>query len=1345
MLNTFTTVPVAILALCYALGDSTAFYAMAAEAADVPTPAEKAESELVHAETYYWFGMAEQGNLAAFGKGLRHLDRAAGVVERGPFSDDEKRRYRARIEGLRTDLEGQIEIAHDTLYGLFPMTRFLARSIFADSTSLRTFEVIDDPTVMASTFAAKNLALETIKQWTQRHQLDVVFTSVPHNPALENEALYLFNSHPKYFVHNLREVTDALDEQQLEEFQSGRVTPEIIKSLLDAFGVNDVLVVLVREADVIDGDYFYIVEGEIHHAGQESPTHDFAVMGFSRDRNAQFTPIVLTNLLFLALAYAAFWLQGRFRRRAAVRASTGTFLVMPLAAFATGRCMPWFLGPLLHSIAPIPETLAIVSFWVPCVAGAALTVVPMILVWVTSKRLAKLWPMFGIDARAVAVFVGIGAGAAAHLSVPLFLYMPGSAVAVLVPLTIAVVGIAYLLGRALDGVDRLSMAVSYVPILLALFWGAAVFQCLPSWTWGAAALVAIVCGLPVALGARRRIEEDKPATGIIAQAPEARGAVNPGMSIDFSKLDELAENPRYQKLPEYDGFWRIVEPVLDGRTVHLALHGPRGCGLSATAGAIADDLAEGLAERDREAVRMCGECSQAVGEPRPYGPFQKALAKHFEIELLATPESQLAEIDAALGEVFQSVVPFAGILFPAAGGSAPSATSGEEIVSSIAWTLRRLSRSKTVILLIDDAHWLDDSSKTLLQHLVREFPPGGPENIAIIVASHSRGVFDELGFNASDQAELSFPTSGHQVRILTHGVGLAPTTAEQIVARLGPSTVEQGGLFWLLQVVANLARAGAFVSTDEGIALCDGKWPEDVFIPDEMRDVLAEQLRRFPEYRTVIECAACACDAREFCASVVADALGKPRLELLTELDRIDRETSILYDVRQRDDAFAFQSSFMLDVVRNELRIVELGPASAEAPQIVREYHARLGTVLEKSLEANSNRIYAVANHFYSAGAAFADRGVKYCLQAARASSAVLDFDVAERYLQRAEECARVIGKAATVEAERLDVECRKAHVTGHLDDHTRVANAGAAYLDEHPDCSTRLLLSIAQVHYDAGRSSGDRWWFERSLQIGQRIIDEAKSARDEAIGRHFVGISLPRGQHDERKRQLREALRLMEEKQGDVEDLELLGRIMGSLAEQLSRGNAEERQDARELFERRLRLNETHQIGDARGQAMTHGGLGRLAFFHEPKDIATAAFHFQKDLDISEAIGDQQGLIQMHSLLGACAIEDDEMEKALEHYQRSWDLSRAPISRFFAGIGLLTCHCRTRQCVQFDEVIRQLLDLARDGVPDVCAEDLVAALTSCPSDLFSAEAEQLLEIAQAETALETAASAKLT
>jgi tetratricopeptide (TPR) repeat protein len=1294
-------------------------------------------TELKHAETYYWFGMAEQGNLDAFRNGLSHLDRAELLIEQGSLSDDEASQFQARVDGLRTDLDEQIEIAHDTLYGLFPLTRFLRRSIFSDSISLHTFELIDDPTVMASTFAAKNLALETIKQWTQRHQLDVVFTSVPHNPQLENEALYVFNSHPKYFVHNLREVTDALDDAQLKDFQAGRVTPGIRRSLLSAFGVNDLLVVLVRETDVTDGNYFYILEGKIYRSQQDDPTHSFAVMGFSRDRNAMMVPIIVTNMLLLGLAYAAFWLESRIRKRAVVRASTATILVLPLAAFTVGRCTPWFLAPLLSSIAPIPETLAIVSFWLPCVAGTALIVVPMIGFRLVSNRLARFWPMFGTSGRLVAVFTGIGAGAAAYFSVPLFLYLEGFAPVVLLPLTLAVVGLAYLLGRALDGVDRLSTAVAYATVLLSLPLGAAIFHGLALWVWCGAALIVGVCLLPAAFDLRSRAAAADMAEGAIARTSDRESErTEVPVPVD-GRLGERIEEPRYQQFPVHERLWQLVEPACHGRTAHLAVHGLGGCGLSATAENLVDRLRDASAAGGRKPVVMCGECSHSVGEPTPYGPFQKALAQHFEIELLTAPESKLTEIDAALGDVFQSVVPFAGILFPATEGSAAGATSPEQVVASIAWMLRRMSKTRMVVLLIDDVQWLDEASKALLRHLVSEFPAGGAESIALIVTSHDRECLDGLGFDESSQAELPPPTHEQQVQILTGGIGLAEATAEQIVSRLGSSTSSQGGLFWLLQVVANLDRAGVFTPTEEGLALRDGKWPDDIVIPEAMRDVLCEQLRQCPEYRSVIECAACACEAREFSALLVAEALEMPRLKLLAELDRMDRETSILYDVRNRDDTFAFQSSFMLDVVRDELRILERGPSSADVPQIIREYHARLGTSLEKTLQANSNRIYAVANHFYAAGTPFADRGMKYCLDAAHASAAVLDFDAAENYLRRAEECAQWIGELARVEAERLDIECREAHLSGHGEDHVRLAQAGDAYLRGHPDCPTGLQLSIAQAHYDAGKSTGDRAWFSRSLEIGRKIIDEAKSVRDEATGRHFVGISLPRDQRDKRRRQLREALRLMEAESSSREDRALLGRIMGSLAEELSHGSAKDRREAKRLFERRLKLNETHQVGDPRGQAMTHGGLGRLAFFHEPKDIATAVRHFERDLEISEAIGDRVGQVQMHSLLGACALEEDDIERATDHYQRSWQLAKYPINQFFAGVGLISCHARRMQTDEFHKVVRRLLEIAQDGVPQSCAEDLVAALASCPPDVLDARSQELREIAQAAMALE--------
>jgi tetratricopeptide (TPR) repeat protein len=1289
----------------------------------------RAEQELKHAETYYWFGLAEQGNLMPFRHGLHHLDRASDLVDTGPLSEADKKNFHARVDGLRTDLEEQVEIAHDTLFGLFPITRFLARSIFAESTSLNTFELIDDPTVMASTAAARRLALETIERWTQRHQLDVVFTSLPHNTQLENEALYVFNSHSKFYVHNLREVVDALRDVQLAQFQSGHVTPDIRDSLMNAFGISDLLVVVVREADVIDDNYFYILEAAIYREQQGSPTHTFAVMGFSRDRTHQLMPILWVNLLMLGLAYLAFALQTQIRQRAAVRASPFTFVVLPLVTFAVGRCTPWFLAPLLASISPVPETLAIVSFWVPCLAGAALTVLPMASFWIVSKRLARFWPMFNIDSRAAAVCVGIGVGAAAYLATPLFLYLQRDALHVLLPLTIGFAGIGYLLGRALDSVDRTSRAVAFLPLLLSIILGAAIFHGLPSVVWTVTCVVGLACMAPLAVDVQNwLVLAKRQPRGIKAISAESTAAGD-RPAAEVGRLVQRIENPDFQRFAAYRSCWQLVQPVCGGRTAHLTLYGVGGCGLSATARQIVERLRRAIEDEGRQAVVMCGECSRAVGEPTPYGPFQKALASHFEIELLASPDARSSELDTALGDVFQSVLPFSGILFPSVGDTTTRATSTGEIASSIAWMLRRLCKKKSVIVLIDDAQWLDDASRALLQHLLGEFPVGGTEPIAFVVTSHEQKSLDALGSSPSTQVELPFPSQRETTQILTRSIGLAPSAAEQVVTQLGATAVSRGGLFWIQQVVASLARAGVFVEGEDGFELRGGKWPRDVQIPKEMRDVFTDQLRQFPQYRMIFECAACAADAREFQATAVARVLGVPRLQLLADLDRIDRETSILYDVCERDDAFAFQSSFMLDVVRDELRIVEVGPASGDVAQIVREYHARLGMALEDSLEKSPKQIYAVANHYYAAGASYADRGVKYCLEAARAAAAILDFDTAENYLQRADECAQVSGDVAAVEAERLDISCRQAHLSGGLKDLTELAERGAAYLRRTPECGPRLRLSIAQVHYDAGKQSGERSWFDRSLEIGSEIIARASSAQDEAIGRHFVGISLPRTRREERRQQLRSALRLMDT--DDVGDYALLGRIMGALAEELSRGSADDRREAKALFERRLRLNETHGVGDPRGEAMTHGGLGRLAFYYEPRNIRVAKHHFQKDLDIAEAIGDQQGQVQMHSLLGACALEEDHLDLATDHYQRSWELSRGCIDQFFAGVGLLTCHVQKEQPVEFQGVVERLLALADEGIPDICADDLVAALTACPSSMANFETKRLLELAE--------------
>jgi tetratricopeptide (TPR) repeat protein len=182
-----------------------------------------------------------------------------------------------------------------------------------------------------------------------------------------------------------------------------------------------------------------------------------------------------------------------------------------------------------------------------------------------------------------------------------------------------------------------------------------------------------------------------------------------------------------------------------------------------------------------------------------------------------------------------------------------------------------------------------------------------------------------------------------------------------------------------------------------------------------------------------------------------------------------------------------------------------------------------------------------------------------------------------------------------------------------------------------------------------------------------------------------------------------------------DREASRWFGRIVNSLAKELAKGTAEQRDEARRLFECRLQLDAQRQLGDLRGTAMAVAGLGRLAWYGEPRNVARAEEYFTRNLEISEAIGDIMAQVKMHSLLGACALEKGDLDRALTHYRRSWDLAGDPGERYFAAVGLLWCYQRQDRPDRFEGMAQEILDLLnREKIPAECESQLQAVLKIC-------------------------------
>ncbi|MBT4502083.1 MAG: AAA family ATPase [Gemmatimonadetes bacterium] len=1296
------------------------------------------EEQIHHAKTYFWLGIKENGNMDALHRGSTYLKKALQLLEmESSLSIEERASLEREIAILESDLFEQRELSFDTFYGIFPLTRLLVPTLFSDAAAAGTFEMIDDPDIIAATTAAAKLSEAILDRWSSQPQFDIVLNSIPRNPALENEVLYAFSALPKLYVHNTLEVMEQLTPEQLEAYRANAIDPEIKNRLCEGFGISRLLVVTIRLNDLVDDNYFFSLNGRLYDRRQDESIASVSRMGFCRDRREQFGTLTCINGLLLIAALASFALLYRLRRKA--WPAFPLFPLIPFAGFFVGRTTPWVLIPVLSSIAPPPENLAKLSFWWPCLFGIVIFAGPVIIFRLAGARLNFLTRCFNMNARGGAVGAAIGTGVCAYLAGPLFLLKPEQALEALLPLLLGGTFLFWLLGRVLDEEDReVPLAIGVLVGILSLAMGAAICCLNPSYLWMiSTASILMMGGVLGGLECDPESPEETPSLAL------------PDRHIPTT-IDELiahAENPTYHRFQDFNETWNRVEPLLGERTTRLALYGPAGRGKTAMARALIGKLRQDSGKRRRKIALLAGECPQPLEKKVEvsYAPFQQALARHFRVNILTPPEAQMTQIDSALEGLFDSVVPFAGLLLPSGEETYNAPASKEEIFLSIARTLRKLAEKQHVILFIDDAHWLDEASKELLLYLLQEFPSGGQVPLAVVVTGRDVKELDDLGFGECS-CEVKKLEDLQRIDLLETSLGLARATAKRIVRETGDLEGEdKGGLFWLFHVIVHLARLQAFELDKNGFTwTAEYRKKEQLPLPDEMRSALEEELKQFPRYRPVLECAACL--GLEFRGSVLAESLEIGRLEMLQLLGKIEEETGIIRDIGESDDIYSFKSSFMLQVIRKTLRIEAQGPKSSEVPQVIREYHARVASALEAMADKSPAEFFAMAGHFYAAGARYAERGHRYCLQAARTactSKSLYDFPRAHQYLEMAEECLTILGHDDGIAVERLTVRFQEAHVTSRQ--RLEVAEEGLQYMEQQGNEAIpfSLLTLVTRAYYDAGNPTSGQEWFAAAAQLGARMIQQSTTPCERAEGLHFVGISLPLNQPAEREENLRESLILLNELPAEnLQAQALLARVANSLAEQLSRGKSVEiRDEAQRLFKQSIAIKEHPELMDRTGLAMSHGGLGRLhLLFSDPPDIPNARHHLAEDLRLSEKIGDVGGQSQMHTLLGDCTLKDEtgnevgNLRKARGHYERAMELAEeladAGTSHFFfAGAGLFECLYKLEAKNYWEALGNKILEVAhKSSIPKPPATRLASFLNLLDPDKTGAWHRELSE-----------------
>ena len=89
---------------------------LAAPAAEPRPGASEIELLIDTADTYFWFGISERGNLDAFDKAAGYLKQAKNTLKISDVPEQQAAALRTRIEQARRDLAAQREVHFDTLY-----------------------------------------------------------------------------------------------------------------------------------------------------------------------------------------------------------------------------------------------------------------------------------------------------------------------------------------------------------------------------------------------------------------------------------------------------------------------------------------------------------------------------------------------------------------------------------------------------------------------------------------------------------------------------------------------------------------------------------------------------------------------------------------------------------------------------------------------------------------------------------------------------------------------------------------------------------------------------------------------------------------------------------------------------------------------------------------------------------------------------------------------------------------------------------------------------------------------------------------------------------------------------
>jgi class 3 adenylate cyclase len=578
---------------------------------------------------------------------------------------------------------------------------------------------------------------------------------------------------------------------------------------------------------------------------------------------------------------------------------------------------------------------------------------------------------------------------------------------------------------------------------------------------------------------------------VAARPPDpAAAAANP--------LDRLASGIFVGREAEAHRLRAAFDDALSGRGRILLVVGEPGIGKTRTA----EELA--TYAQMRSAQVLWGRCHEGDGAPA-YWPWVNAIRAYVharEPKLLASDMGPgAADIAEVISEVRERLpgLPVAPRLEPE--------QARFRLFESVTAFLRNASRTRPLVVMLDDLHWADKPSLLLLEFVAREIGTA-----RLLVIGTYRDV--ELGRQhplEQTLAELARHQQSERVLLRGLGEGDVARFIELTAGRTPPPALVQavfreteGNPFFVTEVVRLLQSDGRLDRADQVAS-----W--SVEIPQGVRQVIGRRLSTLSERCNAVLTLA-AVLGREFELRPLA-SVSELAIDAVAEALDEAEAARIVATMPPTAGRYRFSHALIRETLYNELRTA----------QRIR-LHRRTAEVLEALYAGKPEPHFAeLAHHFCEAApGGDVEKAVDYAVRAAERASALLAFEDAANHYEQA----------------------------------LQILEVGAA-VNSRRQCEILLALGVAEIHSGSvpRADEADR----RALALA-RDLDDAELFARAALGLATnVGTPFSGSLIEERSHALNEALQRL----GDAPNL-LRVRILFALTMVRGWVDTDDERDAR-------------------------------------------------------------------------------------------------------------------------------------------------------------------------------------